>query len=59
MCLALGIDGNLSKKIQGLNPETKFDKKQLVWLSNFQVDCKNSEFELRTFIRQSFKVRKK
>ena len=58
MCLALDIHGNLSKKIQRLNPEASFNKSQLVWLSDFQVDSPYIPNDLRTLTRRSFSERK-
>lgn len=54
ICLALGIEGNLAKKIQRLNPEEEFKKADLVWLSDFQVDSEFIPHELKKLIRKSF-----
>lgn len=54
MCLALGIKGNLSIKIQKLNPNREFSLTEMTWLSDFQINSEAIPPELRCLIRQSF-----
>lgn len=51
----LEIDGNLSKKIQRLKLDKKFNSEERAWLSDFQADNENCPIELRNLIVETFK----
>jgi hypothetical protein len=55
----LDLNGNLASKIQRLNPERTFTKKELIYLSEFQVNNSSVPQELRQLIAESFKDNQK
>lgn len=56
---AMEVPGNLYSKIQKNHLEKKFDTSEKAWLSDFQSDNENCPTELKTYILETFKNRKK